>query len=98
MGNKAEMALGEWFVRVFCKLVALGAAILGIGGFMIVGIRTILPLMNDARYVEASCAGIACVAVLYGLAPLALAVERALVNVSGTLRLTGQEGSSGTDE
>ncbi|TAM97373.1 MAG: hypothetical protein EPN45_19375 [Rhizobiaceae bacterium] len=96
MSENVEMQLGEWFVRLVCKLIALGAAILGAGGFLIIGMRTILPLLDDGRYVAVACTGIACVAVLYGLTPLALAVDHSLLKFSGMQPLKGQ--GQGTSE
>ncbi|MBB4517284.1 hypothetical protein [Paraburkholderia fungorum] len=90
MSENVEMPIGEWFVRLVCKLIAFGAAILGAGGFMIVGMRTVLPLLNDGRYVAAACTGIAGVAALYGLTPLALAVDQSLLKFSGMQPLRGQ--------
>ncbi|MDC6177135.1 hypothetical protein [Ralstonia solanacearum] len=94
MRERVEMQLGEWFVRLFSKLIALGAAIFGAAGFVIFGMRTILPLLDDGRYVETACAGIACVAVLYGLTPLALAVDGSLLNAFGMEPLKGHRQDS----
>lgn len=96
MSENVEMPIGEWLVRLVCKLIAFGAAMMGAGGFVIIGMLTVLPLLNDGRYVAAACTGVACVAVLYGLTPLALAVDQSLLKFSGMQPLKAQR--QGTSE
>jgi hypothetical protein len=62
---------------------------------MIIGMRTILPLLDTGCYVEAACIGIACVAVLYRLTPLALAVEKSLLSLAGRSPLKGNGPETG---
>jgi hypothetical protein len=86
MTEKDEVSLAEWYARFLCKLIAFGSAILGAGGLVIIGMKTILPLLDRGVYDGAACAGIACVAVMYGLAPLAVDVENALLRLCGGMK------------
>jgi hypothetical protein len=96
MSENIEMPTGEWLVRLVCKLIAFGAVMMGAAGLMGIGMLTVLPLLNDGRYVAAACTGVACVAVLYGLTPLALAVDHSLLRFAGIQPLKDQR--QGTSE
>lgn len=79
MVAKVEMSLGEWVARMTCKLLAFGAAILGLWGFVIFGLNEVIPAVVAAKYDVAVCVAIACVAVLFGVTPMAIGVDRALL-------------------
>ncbi len=80
------MPLGEWFVRLLCKLLAFGAAILGLGGLVIIGVQALLPLIDRGAYAGASCAGIACIAMMFGVGPMAVEIDNALLRLCAGMK------------
>ncbi len=85
VAEKGEMGVGEWLLRLVCKLMALCVAIFGAVGLLILGLQSILPMLGRGAYVETALATIACVAVVYGLSPLAVEVDNALLRLCGGL-------------
>lgn len=83
MSEKAEMRLGEWLVQLLCKLIAFGAAMAGLWGLLTIAMQAILPMLDRQAYGGAACVMIACIAVLYGLSPLAVGVDKALLRLCG---------------
>lgn len=79
MNERVEMPVGEWFVRLLCKLVAFGVVMLGLVGFLLIGMLTILPLLDRGEYAGVACTGIGCVALMYGLTPFGIAVDTTLL-------------------
>lgn len=79
MVSRVELSLGEWLVRVTCKLLAFGCALLGLGGFVIFGLEDVLPAVVEAKYHVAACAAFGCVAAFFGVTPMGIEIDRALL-------------------
>jgi uncharacterized membrane protein SirB2 len=86
MTRNDEMKLGEWLIRMFCRTFALVATMLGAGGIAFILIGTIVPLVDRGAWVIVTCVTIACVAVVFGLAPMYLEVNKALLHFCGGLK------------
>ncbi|HEX7934258.1 MAG TPA: hypothetical protein VF573_14450 [Paraburkholderia sp.] len=87
MAEKDEMPVGEWCVRMTCKLFALGAAILGVCGCAVIAFKLNLPLIEAANYGSAALVSIALIAgMLFGLAPMAVEIDKALLRLCGGMQ------------
>ncbi len=87
MAEKDEMPVGEWCVRMTCKLFALGAAILGLGGCVLIAFKLNLPLIEAANYGAAALVSIALIAgMLFGLTPMDVEIDKALLRLAGGMQ------------
>ncbi|MBN3813426.1 hypothetical protein [Paraburkholderia sp. Ac-20347] len=96
MAEKDEMPVGEWCVRMTCKLFALGAAILGVGGCVLIAFKLNLPLIEAENYGAAALVSIALIAgMLFGLAPMAVEIDKAMLRLCGGMQpLPGRKDQS----
>lgn len=61
--------------------------ILGLGGCAVIAFKLNLPLIKAANYCEAASVSIALIAgMLFGLAPMAIEINRALLRLCGGMR------------
>lgn len=83
MAQKIDMTFGEWMLRVVSKTIALGAVLFGFVGMWIVVQDVLDDLLMHGAYGRAACVGILCIAVNFGLTPLALEVDKQILNMLG---------------
>lgn len=77
---------------MLCKLLAFGAAILVLGGLVIIGAQVLLPLIDRGAYAGASCAGITCIAVMFGVGPMAVEIDNAVLRLCAGMKLFPRNG------
>lgn len=80
-----EISPEEWLIRLVCVLLAAGMALLGSGGMYIAGLMA-MSRYSHHHYDEAACLGVAALAAYFGITPMAMWVNRALLS-----SLTGLE-------
>jgi hypothetical protein len=87
MAEETEMPIGEWCIRMACKISAFGTALLGTGGCAVIAFKLNLPLIEAANYGAAALVSIALIAaMLFGLAPMAVEVDNALLRLCGGMK------------
>ncbi|WP_429501211.1 hypothetical protein ACQUFY_27910 (plasmid) [Robbsia andropogonis] len=80
--EKVELPIGEWCIRLMCKLFAFSTVILGLCGFTLIVFRLGLPLIENASYGTAALIGIALIAgMLFGLAPMGVEIDKVLLRL-----------------
>lgn len=77
--DKLEMSIGEWVIRLACKLFSFGAGILGMGGLWIMALPTVPHLLLTAAYAGIACVAIACIALVFGVPVMAAEMDKALL-------------------
>jgi hypothetical protein len=83
--RSGEMSVSEWFRRSICALLAFAVVLFGAAGLMFVALTDILPHIATHRYAFALCSGLTCLASSFGLPPMALWINRYLLQSLGGL-------------
>lgn len=86
MGEKNEMSVAEWLVRLVCATLAFGTTVIGLAGSVVLGMTAVLPKVESHEYALALCMAIALLASFFGFSPMARWLNRGMLH-----SLTGLE-------